>query len=71
MCSSAPTTSYGYELAIAMEADLDDIPRCCGEDMTGKDAESGGRDYTCGDCGTVLSISDTGLVDDIYEPAAA
>ena len=71
MCSTGPATSYGYELAIAMETDLDDLPRCCGEDMTGEDAKSEGRDYTCADCGTVMSIAASGLVDDITEPATA
>lgn len=71
MCATGPTTSYGYELDIAMETDLDDIPVCCGQDMTGENTECGGRDYTCPACGTVVSISASGLVDDIYEGANA
>jgi hypothetical protein len=67
---SAPTTSYGYELSIAADTDIDDVPVCCGDDMTGKDTERGGRDYTCGTCRTVVLISSSGLVDDIYESAA-
>lgn len=61
---SAPTTSYGYELSPG--ADLDDVPVCCDEAMTGADGVRGGRDYTCGDCQTVVAISASGLVNDIY-----
>jgi len=71
MCSTGPTTSYGYELEIGDDAGHDDTPVCCGEDMTGKDTGRGGREWTCGDCGTVLLISASGLVDDIYEGATA
>ncbi|MFE0845241.1 hypothetical protein [Streptomyces rochei] len=60
-----PTTSYGYELSIGDEADRDDIPVCCGDDMAGKDTLRGGRDYTCGTCKTVLLIAANGLVSDI------
>lgn len=67
---SAPTTRYGYELSIADDTDLNDIPVCCGDDMTGKDAEGGGREYTCGTCRTEVLIAASGLVDEIYEPAA-
>lgn len=71
MCQSAPTTSYGYELSIGADTDIDDVPVCCGDDMTGKNTARGGRDYTCGDCGTVVAISASGLVSDIYEGQAA
>lgn len=71
MCSSAPTTSYGYELSIADDTDIDDVPVCCGDDMTGADTKRGGRDYTCGVCGTIVSISASGLVNDIHERTAA
>lgn len=71
MCSSAPTTSYGYELSIADDAGLDDVPVCCGDDMNGAKTSRGGIDYTCGRCGTVLEISKSGLVDDIREKTAA
>lgn len=37
--------------------------------MDGKDAEDGGREYTCDDCGTELIVSSNGLVFDIYEAA--
>ncbi len=67
---SAPTTSYGYELSIADDTDVDDIPVCCGNDMTGKPTDAGGREYTCGTCRTQVLIAASGLVDDIYEPAA-
>ena len=70
MCASEPTTSYGHPLTIADDTDIDDIPVCCGEDMTGKDTKRGGRDYTCGNCRTAVSIAASGLVDDIYETAA-
>jgi hypothetical protein len=67
---NAPTTSYGYELSIADDTDLDDVPVCCGDDMTGTDTEGGGREYTCRACPTVVLIAESGLVDDIYETAA-
>ena len=68
---STPTTSYGYELSLAAETDLDDVPVCCGDDMTGKTNSRGGRDYTCGECGTVVVIAASGLVSDIYEGQTA
>ncbi|MFD5491583.1 hypothetical protein ACFWH4_01245 [Streptomyces sp. NPDC127091] len=68
---SNPTISYGYELEIADDAGLDDIPVCCDDDMTGKKTESGGIDYTCGGCGTVLEIGEGGLVSDIREKTSA
>jgi hypothetical protein len=71
MCSTGPTTSYGYELQIADDAGIDDVPVCCDEDMTGKDTKSGGRDYTCSSCSTVVMIKANGLVDDIIEKQAA
>jgi tRNA(Ile2) C34 agmatinyltransferase TiaS len=72
MCSSAPTTSYGYELSIADEVDLNDGPCCCGDDMTSKDAGDGYRDWTCGDCGTVVTIdTEAEMVSDIREKQAA
>ncbi|MEV0556185.1 hypothetical protein AB0I27_22385 [Streptomyces sp. NPDC050597] len=64
---SAPTTSYGYELSIADDTDIDDTPVCCGEDMAAKGTARGGRDYTCGNCSTLVMISASGLVDDIIE----
>ncbi|MFD9276889.1 hypothetical protein ACFWD7_06300 [Streptomyces mirabilis] len=80
-----PTTSYGYELEIADDAGHDDIPVCCGNDMTGKkvacicctnedtgEAATGAHTvHTCGDCGTELEIDGVGLVFDIREKAAA
>ncbi len=71
MCDSAPTTSYGYELSIGDDTDRDDIPVCCGDDMTPEDNERGYRAYTCGDCDTVVTISPNGLVFDIREKTAA
>jgi hypothetical protein len=68
---SNPTTSYGYELTPGDEADRDDIPVCCYDDMSGATTEEGGIDYTCGDCGTVLEIDELGLVADIRESATA
>lgn len=38
--------------------------------MTGKETDRGGREWTCGDCGTVLLIAASGVVGDIYEAAA-
>ena len=60
-----PTTSYGYELSPGDDADLDDIPVCCGNGMTAKDTNDGGRKYTCGNCKTVVTIAASGLVFDI------
>jgi hypothetical protein len=72
MCSTGPTTSYGYELSPGDETDLDDTPRCCGESMTAKAPdEDGDREYLCGQCGTALEINENGLVWDIREKAAA
>lgn len=62
---NTPTTSYGYELSIGDDTDRDDVPVCCGEDMTGKDTQREGRNYTCGTCKTVLLIAASGLVSDI------
>ncbi|MDT0608846.1 hypothetical protein [Streptomyces lancefieldiae] len=61
-----PTTSYGYELTIGDDTDRDDVPICCGEDMTGKDAARGNREYSCG-CGTKVTIAPSGLVFDITD----
>ncbi|MFG6294381.1 hypothetical protein ACIO5Z_14620 [Streptomyces rochei] len=62
-----PTTSYGYELAIGDDTDRDDVPVCdCGEDMTGKDAAHGRREYSC-DCGVTVTIAPSGLVFDITD----
>lgn len=63
---SAPTTSYGHELSPGDDTDINDIPVCC-DDMEGEDTSSGGRDHTCPVCQTVVSISASGLVNDIYE----
>lgn len=71
MCSTGPTTSYGYELEIADDAGHDDIPVCCGDDMTGKNLDDGSIEYTCAGCGTVLEIDELGLVFDIREKTAA
>jgi hypothetical protein len=71
MCSDGPTTSYGYELSPGDEADPGDIPVCCYEPMSGVTTEEGDIDYTCGDCGTVLEISRSGVVGDIREKDAA
>lgn len=60
-----PTTSYGYELTPGDDAGLDDIPVCCGDDMTGTDTGIGGRDYNCRTCGAVVAIAPNGLVFDI------
>jgi hypothetical protein len=62
---NAPTTSYGYELSIGDDTDHDDVPVCCGDEMTGKDAPRGGRSYTCGTCKTLVVIAASGLVSDI------
>lgn len=72
MCSTGPTTSYGYELSPGDEFDLDDTPQCCGADMTaGQPDADGDRDYACaGDgCGTRVTVTGAGMVDDILEPA--
>lgn len=72
MCSTGPTTSYGYELSPGDEADLDDIPQCCGGEMTaGPPDGDGDRDYVCdnGGCGTRLTITGAGMVLDILEAA--
>lgn len=71
MCHSEPTTSYGYELSIGAETDVDDVPNCCGNSMDSKETRNGGREYTCSACSTVVLIAASGLVDDIYEGAAA
>ena len=71
MCSTGPSTSYSYELRIADETDLEDNPRCCGDDMNGSKTTEGGIDYTCGSCGTMLEINENGLVWDIREKTAA
>jgi predicted RNA-binding Zn-ribbon protein involved in translation (DUF1610 family) len=60
------TTSYGFPLSPGDHAGNHDIPICC-DDMVGKDSGDGGRDYTCPGCGAVVSISASGLVDDIRE----
>lgn len=60
---------YGMELEDAHDLGLDATPTCCDDDMDGKDTEDGGRLYTCADCATELTVSPTGLVADIYEPA--
>lgn len=71
MCQSAPTTSYGYELCPGDEVDVDDVPRCCGDDMTSKDTGDGYRDWTCGDCGTVVTVDqEAEMVSDIREKQA-
>jgi hypothetical protein len=70
MCSTGPTTSYGYELSIADDTDLDDVPICCGDDMIPKEV-GGGIEYSCPNCGTELDIDASGLVSDIREKAAA
>ena len=71
MCSTGPTTSYGYELSPGDETDLDDIPVCCGSDMTGKKLDDGDIEHACENCGTVLEINENGLVWDIREKPAA
>lgn len=60
-------TIYGMELEDGHDLGLDATPLCCDDQMDGKDTESGGREYTCGDCGTELSVKANGLVFDIYE----
>lgn len=62
-----PTTSYGHELSVADDAGREDTPTCCGDSMTAEDKDRGYRDYTCGGCGTVLTISPSGLVFDITD----
>ncbi|MPY47139.1 hypothetical protein [Streptomyces acidicola] len=61
---------YGMELEDGHDLGLDATPSCCSDEMEGKDREDGGREYTCGDCGTELIVSPNGLVFDIYEGAA-
>ncbi|MER5610764.1 hypothetical protein [Streptomyces sp. NPDC002215] len=63
-----PTTSYGFDLVIGDEAGLDDIPVCCGNDMTGSTDGHGGLDYLCGTCETTVTVSPNGLVFDITSP---
>lgn len=60
---------YGMELEDAHDLGLDATPICCDDDMDGKDAEDGGREYTCRDCGTELIVSQSGLVSGIYDAA--
>lgn len=59
----------GYQIQVGSWHN--DGHKYCDEEMTGKDTERGGREYTCGDCGTELIVSPNGLVFDIYEGAAA
>lgn len=68
---SNPTTSYGYELTPGDDAGHDDVPICCNNDMPGGKTPDGGIDFTCGSCGTVVEIDESGLVFDIREAATA
>ncbi|MCX5202468.1 hypothetical protein OG897_13545 [Streptomyces sp. NBC_00237] len=61
-----PTTSYGHELSPGDDTDINDTPVCC-DDMEATDGVRGGRDYTCPECSSVVSISATGLVNDIVD----
>ncbi|MCX4669974.1 hypothetical protein OG453_25345 [Streptomyces sp. NBC_01381] len=62
-----PTVYGSYELSIADDLGLDTTPVCCGEETAAKDNELGYRDYTCGDCAGVVTVSPSGLVFDITD----
>lgn len=68
MTASTPTM-HGMKLEDGHDLGLDATPSCCSDDMNGKGTEDGGREYTCGHCGTELIVSPNGLVFDIYEAA--
>ncbi|MEW2267883.1 hypothetical protein [Streptomyces sp. NPDC047868] len=62
-------TIHGMELEDGHDLGVDATPICCGDDMDGKTTDSGGREYTCGGCGTEMIVRANGLVADIYEAA--
>lgn len=64
-----PTICGYMELHPADELGHDLAPDCCDDEMTGEDTDDGHREYTCGDCGTVLEVDELGLVYDIREKA--
>jgi hypothetical protein len=65
-----PTICGYMELHLADELGHDLAPDCCGQEMTGSPVDPDGhKEYTCGDCGTVLEVDDLGLVYDIREKA--
>ena len=56
----------GVELAPADDLGINTFPDCCGSEMAaGKPDSDRYRDYTCGACGTVLTVAPTGLIFDI------
>ncbi|MFD8851869.1 hypothetical protein [Streptomyces sp. NPDC059604] len=57
--------TYGFELSPGDDLGLDTTPDCCDQSMTATDGDDGYRDYTCGDCGTTLTVAPTGIVFDI------
>lgn len=63
--------THGYELSIADDLGRDIAPDCCDEEMTAKDFDEELRNYTCGNCGTVVTVDELGLVFDIREKQAA
>ncbi|TGB06553.1 hypothetical protein [Streptomyces sp. MZ04] len=64
-----PTICGYMELSLADEVGHDLAPDCCDDEMTGKVTDGGHKEYTRGDCGTVLEVDDLGLVWDIREKA--
>jgi tRNA(Ile2) C34 agmatinyltransferase TiaS len=68
MCTEP--TIYGMELRPGDEISSDDVPTCCGADMTSKDTGDGYRDWTCSSCGIVVTIDEGAeMVFDIREKA--
>jgi hypothetical protein len=51
---------HGHELSPGDELGHDTAPDCCDSEMT-----ANGSTYTCGHCGTVLTVNALGLVSDI------
>lgn len=65
-----PTICGYIELSAGDELGYCLAPDCCDAEMTGKEIDADGhREYTCGDCGTVLEVDELGLVWDIREKA--
>ncbi|MGY0065210.1 hypothetical protein ACWY4P_53820 (plasmid) [Streptomyces sp. LZ34] len=57
----------GNELTIGDDLGRDTTPDCCDVQMTATDTADGYRNYTCGDCATVLSVAPSGLIFDITD----
>lgn len=54
-------TIHGHELSPGDELGTDATPDCCDDEMT-----PDGRNFTCGNCWTVLTVNSLGLVSDIH-----